>query len=232
MGETFFVPYVYVPSGEADYVKLVTSWGNINLNKGFMKQFAISVTVVLLTVMLWRCTARLNANLKKNTVAKEAQEYDEEEKDEEIEEEDDKESQPDEKRVKRGEHSYYYMHEHTKTKDNETMVSSYGWSDNKKSVSIYLTDNVVRDMKEEQLRLNWTTTSLSMNLLAAVGDDNPAKSLEISQLFQEIASVSWTVSKETLTIVLTKAQEKPWTSLNGAARKMEDHIRYDDAFYD
>lgn len=73
--------------------------------------------------------------------------------------------------------------------------------------------------------------SLSMDLLKASGGDR-AKSLVIQDLFQEITDVTWESSKDTLTVVLTKAQEMPWRSLNGAAKKMEDHIEYDDAFYD
>lgn len=72
--------------------------------------------------------------------------------------------------------------------------------------------------------------SLSMDLLNASGDR--AKSLVISTLFQEITDTTWEANKDTLTIILTKAQEIPWTSLNGAAKKMEDHIEYNADLYD
>ena len=72
--------------------------------------------------------------------------------------------------------------------------------------------------------------SPSMDLFKASGGDR-AKSLVIQNLFQEITDVTWELEKDMLTIVLTKAQEMPWRSLNGAAKKMEDHIEYDDAFY-
>ncbi|GMF12124.1 unnamed protein product [Phytophthora lilii] len=70
-----------------------------------------------------------------------------------------------------------------------------------------------------------------MDLLNAPGGDQ-AKSLVISTLFQEVTDVTWKAKKDTLTITLTKAKEMSWNSLNGAAKKMEDHIEYDDALYD
>ncbi|KAF1790645.1 hypothetical protein JG687_00011459 [Phytophthora cactorum] len=228
MGESFFVPYLYVPSAEANYVKLVTPWGNVHMNKAFLEQVAVSVAVVVLTVMLWRCGARLNATLKKKADTADGEAEGKEGNEGESEDEEPR-SALDENMVKKGEHSYYYTHQHQEIKGGE--VSSYGWSDDKKTVSIYLTDNVVKNMKEDQLVLKWTNTSLSMDLLAAPGGDL-AKSLVISSLFQEITDVTWKANKDTLTITLTKAQELPWTSLNGAAKKMEDHIEYDDALYD
>lgn len=80
-------------------------------------------------------------------------------------------------------------------------------------------------------RQEWTKTSLSLDLLNAPGGDQ-AKSLVISTLFQEITDVTWKAKKDTLTITLTKAQELPWKSLNGAAKNMEDHIEYDESLYD
>ncbi|KAG7392747.1 hypothetical protein PHYPSEUDO_014234 [Phytophthora pseudosyringae] len=230
MGESFFVPYLYVPSAEAHYVKLVTPWGNVQMNKGFLQQMAVSVAVVVLTVMLWRCATRLNATVKKKTDDATGEDEDDDEEEEE------EYKDPDETMVKKGENSYYYAHLRRAVKDAsesefEGTVSSYGWSDSKTTVSIYLTDNVVQNMKEEQLVLKWTNTSLSMDLLNAPGGD-VAKSLVISTLFHEITGVTWKAENDTLTITLTKAQELTWTSLNGAAKKMEDHIEYDDAFYD
>ena len=60
--------------------------------------------------------------------------------------------------------------------------------------------------------------SLSIDVLTTSGSDR-VKSLVISHLFQEITDVTWETNKDTLTIVLTKAQEIPWTSLNGAPQK-------------
>jgi hypothetical protein len=70
-----------------------------------------------------------------------------------------------------------------------------------------------------------------MDLLNAP-DGDQAKSLVISTLFHEITDVAWKAKKDTLTLTLTKAQEMPWKSLNGAAKKMEEHIEYDDSLYD
>ncbi|CEG39858.1 HSP20-like chaperone [Plasmopara halstedii] len=133
--------------------------------------------------------------------------------------------------IKKGENSYYFTHEIKEEGARKTSVSSFGWSDSKKTVSIYLTHSAVKGLKEDQLILKWTGTSLSMDLLDAPGGYK-SKSLVISSLFHEITDVTWTTKKELLTITLTKAKELPWISLNGAAKKMEDHIEYDDAFYD
>ncbi|CAI5730710.1 unnamed protein product [Peronospora destructor] len=222
MSKSFFVPYVDVSHAEVNHVKLVTPWGIVKLNKGFMEQLVLSVAVVVLTVMLWRCSTRLNETLKKKKkhVMKEALE--------EEEEEEEMKAPPDENMVKNGENCYYYSH---LILDNKTTVSSYGWTDSKKTISIYLTDDAVMNLKNEQLKVKWTNMSLSMDLLTTSGGDR-AKSLVISHLFQEITDVTWETNNDTLTIILTKAQEIPWTSLNGAATKMEDHIEYDDAFYE
>lgn len=145
MGESSFVPYLYVPSAEATYVKLVTPWGSVHMDKGFLEQLAVSVGVVVLTVMLWRCSARLNASLKKRSDAKKSGRKDGEEEEgedddgDEEEEDDEPRSALDESMVKKGDHSYYYAHQHREIKDDDesvqkTMVSSYGWSDNKKTV--------------------------------------------------------------------------------------------------
>ncbi|GMF12123.1 unnamed protein product [Phytophthora lilii] len=150
MGEGFFVPYLYVPSAEATYVKLVTPWGSLHLNKGFLGQLAVSVAVVVLTVMLWRCSTRLNATLKKRIDEKKDGDEDDDEEEEEEEEEEPR-SALDESMVKKGENSYYYAHQHREVKDEDesvqkTMVSSYGWSDSKKTVryAAPIVDGVLR----------------------------------------------------------------------------------------
>ncbi|CAI5724399.1 unnamed protein product [Hyaloperonospora brassicae] len=236
MSETFSVPSVDVRRAVTGDMSLVTPWGKLKLNTGFLEQLALSVAVVVLTVMLWRFSARVNAALKKKNVnmesiREEAKGQGDEAEEEEGEEKDDEVSGPDEKRIKKGEHSYFYVHKHLEANNDKATVSSYGWSDSKKTVSIYLTDDVVTNMKDEHLKMDWTNMSLSMSLLKASGGAR-AKSLVIQTLFQEITDVTWESDKDTLTIVLTKAQEIPWRSLNGAAKKMEDHIEYDDAFYD
>ncbi|GMF32887.1 unnamed protein product [Phytophthora fragariaefolia] len=141
MGEGFFVPYLYAPSAEAAYVKLVTPWGNVHMNKGFLEQLAVSLGIVVLTVMLWRCSARLNATLKKEKKKKadDKQGGDEEEDDAEDEEDEEPRSALDESMVKKGDNSYYYAHQPREVTDGDEsvrkpVVSSYGWSDNKQTV--------------------------------------------------------------------------------------------------
>jgi hypothetical protein len=142
MPTSYFVPYLYVPSAEAHYVKLVTPWGNVQMDKRFLEQLAVSVGVVVFTVMLWRCTARVNATLKKKADKPEGEKGNQEGEEEEEEEEDEDEeprSALDESMVKKGENSYYYAHKHREVQDvdegvQKTMVSSYGWSDDKTTV--------------------------------------------------------------------------------------------------
>ena len=136
MSETFSVPSVDVRRAVTGDVSLETPWGQLKLNKGFLEQLALSVAVVVLTVMLWRFSARVNATLKKKTVNMESsQEEAKGQGDEEEEkEEDDEVSGPDEKRIKKGENSYFYVHKHLEANNDKTTVSSYGWSDSKKTV--------------------------------------------------------------------------------------------------
>ncbi|RLN98935.1 hypothetical protein BBJ28_00016546 [Nothophytophthora sp. Chile5] len=215
MGEAFFLPYLYVPSAEATYMKLVTPWGNVQMSRGFLLQLAGSVAVLVTTLLLWWCSARLKERgASKKAVAGGAV-ADGDGGEESEGEEGEPRSALEENLVQKGENSYYYAHQARETADEEepvhkTMVSSYGWSDDKK--------------------VKWTNMSLSMDLLNSPGGDE-AKSLVISTLFHEITDVQWKVKKNTLTITLTKAQEMPWTSLNGAAKRMEDHIEYDESFY-
>lgn len=70
-----------------------------------------------------------------------------------------------------------------------------------------------------------------MDLLKTPGG-KPAKSLVISTLFNEISDVQWEATDNELKLALTKTRELPWTSLNGAAKKMEEHIEYDESLYD
>ncbi|CAH0520789.1 unnamed protein product [Peronospora belbahrii] len=209
MDTRLFVPYVDVRDTEVDYVKLVTPWGNIKLNKGFIMQLAFSVMVIVVTVMLWRCSIRLNATLKQKIATKERLDEDkEEEEEEEIEEEEEEEESmgiPDEKMVEQGENRYFYTHQHQDAIDGKkrVTVSSYGWSDSKKMVSIYLTDNAVRNMKDEQLKVNWTNMSLSMDLFNTSGSGDLAKSLVISNLFQEIIG-KWKITLSTMMPFMSK----------------------------
>lgn len=145
MSEPSFVPGIDVRSAEAGYVRLVTPYGQMKINKGFMEQMALSVAVIVLTVMLWRFSARVNATLKKKTLSKESSKEEEkkEEEEEEEKEEEEEVSGPDEKRIKKGENSYFYVHKHLEAKDDKTTVSSYGWSDSKKTIRQVLDHAVV-----------------------------------------------------------------------------------------
>ncbi|TMW69409.1 hypothetical protein Poli38472_001565 [Pythium oligandrum] len=214
-----------MPSAHASYVKLVTPWGELHLEKDLLFKIAGTVAVLALTTVsylligLWS-KAKVKAGAQGQKSAAEV-----------------KRSALEENIVKKGEHSYYYAHQarstsETKTSDHKkTMVSSYGWTDRKKSVDIYLTDDAVTDMTKEQLKLNWTPTSLSLDVVTDEEGKN-TKSLVIPTLFNEISDVKWKVNNNQLTITLYKVDAVAWTSLNGAAKNLEDHIEYDDSLYD
>lgn len=70
-----------------------------------------------------------------------------------------------------------------------------------------------------------------MDLLTESKGSN-AKSLVIPTLFSEISDVTWKAKGSQLTITLHKSEHESWKSLNGAAKKLEDHIEYDEALYD
>ena len=126
----FLLPFVDVSHAEINYIKLRTPWGIVKLNTGFMEQLGLSVAVIVLTVMLWRCSTRLNETLKNKKKNQKKKKVIETACEEEEEEEEDK-TVPDENMVKNGDNRYYYLHS---IRDNKTTVSSYGWTDSKKTI--------------------------------------------------------------------------------------------------
>ncbi|GLE03274.1 hypothetical protein PINS_up012164 [Pythium insidiosum] len=225
----FFLPYIYVPSADASYVKLVTPWGELHAEKRQLVLSALAVVVIVASAWAvrlfqnrqYRQASSLTRDPRNRSQTKEAQQA---------------RSALQENIIKKGENSYYYAHQPrgdqlTKEELKKTMVSSYGWTDNKKTVSIYLTDDAVVDMKDEQLQLEWTATSLTMDLVTDA-DAKLAKSLVIPTLFGRVSDVQWKVKKNQLTVTLTKVDATPWTSLNGAAKNLEEHIEYDESLYD
>ncbi|DBA02052.1 TPA: hypothetical protein N0F65_000299 [Lagenidium giganteum] len=229
----WFIPYVYVPSPYATYVKIVTPWGSMQVEQMVLMQVAGAVVVVVLTaVAYYVCgtTAKVKPEDKAAQRAK-AERAERASRTEAVR------SALEDNIIKKGENSYYYAHNARQVKDSDepeltkTMVSSYGWTDKKKQVSIYLTDRIVEDMAEDQLKLKWTTTSLKMDLLLSVGGKE-AKSLVIPTLYGEITDVTWRRSKDRLTLTLHKAEETEWKSLNAAAKHMDEHIEYDESLYD
>lgn len=143
-----FMPYVYVPSADASYVKLVTPVGILHLEKDVLWKAAVSVAVLLVTLLLYKlCFAsgkskkkRKEPKLQKSGDVREQQENESEE--ESDDDDDDGRSALDESILKKGEHSYYYAHQRRVVKDDakdesaikKTMVSTYGWVDNKSTV--------------------------------------------------------------------------------------------------
>lgn len=154
------MPYVYVPSAQASYVKIVTPWGELHLEKDVVLKIVVSVSVLLATVVLYRLCVASGKSKKKSKKGKKKQakepqlkprgdvdaageesSEEEEESDDEEEYEDDGRSALDENILKKGENSYYYAHQRREVKDSDekdaikkTMISTYGWTDSKNTV--------------------------------------------------------------------------------------------------
>uniref|UniRef100_K3X7G9 CS domain-containing protein n=1 Tax=Globisporangium ultimum (strain ATCC 200006 / CBS 805.95 / DAOM BR144) TaxID=431595 RepID=K3X7G9_GLOUD len=250
----FFLPYVYVPSADASYVKIVTPLGELHLERDAVGKILVSVTALLVTLVLYcvcfTSSKKSKKSKKKKNKAKEPQlkprgvntveeeDSNSEDDDDDSDSDEDPRSALDESLIRKGEHSYYYAHQHRDVKDaddadaiKKTMISTYGWTDGKETVSIFLRDDAVKGMQDEQLVLKWTKTSFSLNLLTAP-KGMQAKSLVIPTLYSNIKRVDWKVKKNQLTLTLTKEKIMPWKSLNGAAKNLEDHIEYDESLFD
>lgn len=154
-----FMPYVYVPSTDATYVKLVTPLGELHVETDVLWKAFVSVAVLLVTLLLYRlCFAsgktkrtkrtkkgKKEPKLQKSGDVRDKQEGVESSSEDESDDEDgddDGRSALDESILKKGEHSYYYAHQRRVVKDDakdesaikKTMVSTYGWVDNKSTV--------------------------------------------------------------------------------------------------
>ncbi|KAF1336427.1 hypothetical protein FI667_g478, partial [Globisporangium splendens] len=246
----FFLPYVYVPSADASYVKIVTPLGELHLDRDAVGKIVVSVTALLVTLVFY-CVCFTSSKKKKKSKAKEPQlkprgdgvnaaeeESSSDDDEDESDDDEDPRSALDESLLQKGEHSYYYAHQRRDVKDvddadaiKKTMISTYGWTDDKETVSIFLRDDAVKGMQDEQLILKWTKTSFSLDLLTAPKGVQ-AKSLVIPTLYSSIKNVDWKVKKNQLTLTLTKEKIMPWKSLNGAAKNLEDHIEYDESLFD
>ncbi|TYZ63148.1 hypothetical protein PybrP1_008231 [[Pythium] brassicae (nom. inval.)] len=234
-----FVPYVYAPSADAAYVMIVTPFGALRVDKQVAWRVIFTASVLLATALLYRvCFGGRRASATGSTPSRRKPDESSSEDEHDDDKHDDGRSALDESLLRKGEHSYYYAHQRRVSKSEsaddalkKTMVSTYGWVDGKATVNIYLRDDAVVDMKEEQLVLKWTKTSFSLDLLSAPGGDQ-AKSLVIPALFSDIKDVTWRTKKNQLTLTLVKSKAAPWKSLNGAAKNLEAHIEYDASLYD
>lgn len=127
----WFLPYLYHPHPEARYRKLVTPLGNVHLDNMFMQQISVTLLICLVTIIAFVIVSRKRRTQyltpvdkspgRKKTEAGGAK------------------SALEENILLKGKNSYYYAHQQRETTDKEdsvtkTMVSSYGWTDKKKSV--------------------------------------------------------------------------------------------------
>lgn len=143
-----FVPYVYVPSADASYVKIVTPLGALHVEKQTAWRAVVTLSVLLVTVALYKlCFGGRKAKSSKKSkqsagaASGGAREESESSGEDENAGEDDGRSALDESLVKKGEHSYYYAHQRRVATTGEsddalkkTMVSTYGWVDGKQTV--------------------------------------------------------------------------------------------------
>lgn len=144
-----FMPYVYAPSAEASYVKVVTPLGELHVKKDVVWKAVVSVSLLLVTLLLYKLcftgpkkkSKKKEPKLQKSGDVRGKQEEESSSSEEdESDSEDDGRSALDESILKKGEHSYYYAHQRRVVKDDakdeikKTMVSTYGWVDNKSTV--------------------------------------------------------------------------------------------------
>lgn len=141
-----FVPYLYVPSAQATYVKLVTPLGELHIDKHVAWQAFVTLSVLVVTLVLYKlCFRQKTKKQQKKTKTQRECDANDSNSDSDSDDasDDDGRSALDESILKKGENSYYYAHQHRVTKGDDaddsdaikkTMVSTYGWVDNKNSV--------------------------------------------------------------------------------------------------
>lgn len=132
----WFLPYLYHPHPEARYRKLVTPLGNVHLENLLMQQIGVTLLICFITGIVFFIVSRKRRTRyltpvdksqgRKKMGAAQATES--------------AKSALEENILLKGKNSYYYAHQQRETTDKEeqsvtkTMVSSYGWTDKKKSV--------------------------------------------------------------------------------------------------
>jgi hypothetical protein len=130
----WFVPYLYTPSGNAAYMKLVTPWGTMDVTsmlKDELVNIVIALVVVAFSVGAWRAYASKGGDSVKKEATKEGGKSAK------------AASALEENIQTKGANSYYYAHQRRVVDDSggdknslqKTKVSTYSWTDEKKTVT-------------------------------------------------------------------------------------------------
>ncbi|RHY86543.1 hypothetical protein DYB37_013635 [Aphanomyces astaci] len=244
-----FVPYLYVPSEDSQHVEIVSPWGSLKVPIPLTQFYgvAIAVAAVLLSILVRFC-GRSNelvdddddetpesvieqtyAKKKAKKSAKKASSTPE------TSDDDSKaKSALEDNILRNGTNSYYYAHKPREISTEPThvrqVISTYGWSDATKTVTIYVNHPDAGSLSKDKIHMKWTPTSLSLDITFE-GED--VRSLVIPTLYAEIGDVKYKAKKDAIAFVLLKKDPQiTWKSLNGAAKNIDDHIQYDDSLYD
>ena len=137
---SYFFPYIYNPSADADYIMIVTPFGVAQLNKPTLQEAAISLVVVTLSGLIlhyiWRKVFAKDSvsQVLKTSFQKTSNKVKQNTSDDRV-------SALQENIIRKGANSYYYAHRQRQLcNDTEnstvkkTMISTYGWTDAKSFV--------------------------------------------------------------------------------------------------
>ncbi|POM61745.1 hypothetical protein PHPALM_29200 [Phytophthora palmivora] len=91
-----------------------------------------------------------------------------------------------------------------------TAITNYAWADGKKRVSVYLKLPGIGAHDEEDTHINWTATSLSVEIKNYEGK---TRLLSVAKLYDEISDVKTKRKEDQLVLQLVKAKEFSWHSL-------------------
>ncbi|OQS05880.1 hypothetical protein THRCLA_02060 [Thraustotheca clavata] len=232
----WFVPYAYSPSPDAGYTLFVTPLGTLSLPLQLSQFYGLvlALFLVFLTI-LWHLvpsfpsSAEIEEEIEPPYTMKKKQDKKKNDQDDTNEE---ARSALHDNIQKNGENSYYYAHKvrdvlaPTKLKP---IVSQYGWSDGRKTISIYVDHPRAMELEKDAITITWSTNSLSLDITF---DDNDVRSLVVPKLYGSIQDVSYKAKKDSIVFTLKKKAEISWKSLNAAAKDLDQHIEYDESLYD
>ncbi|KAH9111961.1 hypothetical protein AeMF1_013613 [Aphanomyces euteiches] len=234
-----FIPYVYVPSADSSYVEVVSPWGSVKVPLSVSQFYSVLVALaVVLATIVFTCSRSSRKKdekkaAKKGKAVKKAEKKAAPKKPKAVPASEAK-SALEENIQRNGTMSYYYAHKVREVSDAaptrvRQIISTYGWSDGAKSVTIYVDHPEAATLDDSMIKLEWTPTSLSLDITF---DEEDVRSLVVPTLYSEIESASYKLKKDTIAFVLKKKELVAWASLNGAAKNLEEHIEYDESLYD
>ncbi|KAF0711522.1 Aste57867_5216 [Aphanomyces stellatus] len=238
----WFIPYVYEPSPESEYVEIVTHLGSIKVPLSLTQFYGFIVAIAIGFITLFAAIARAIRDEDKEdefdpVPTKEAPKKRAKKphplKTPAAAASAEAKSALEENILKNGENSYYYAHKVREISAESTrvrqVISTYGWSDGAKSVTIYVNHPDAASLDAGKIQMEWTPTSLSLDISF---DAEDVRSLVVPTLFAEISGMTYKLKKDAIAFTLKKKELVAWKSLNGAVKNIEDHVEYDDSLYD